>query len=61
MTIKNVITKDERNRIVPDKCFADDKGLGQTFWTGLLSIGKREAQLRTVIKKFSKPGQITRC
>ena len=53
-TIENIVAQHQTNRILSDKRFADDKGLGQSFGTRLLGIGKRQPQVGPVTEDFAK-------
>ena len=45
LTVENVVTQDEAHGVLADKFLADNKGLGQSFGTGLLGVLKAHADV----------------
>ena len=43
--VKDIVTEDHRNAVLPDEFLPDDKSLGEPVGRGLHGVGKLQAEL----------------
>ena len=58
MSIKDVISQHQTDRLIDDKLFANEKGLGQPLGAGLFGILKIQAEICTVAQQFPKTWKV---